>query len=65
MPEPPHDRVSQWARWITFAFATYLLPAIVVIVDEEYFHWIAGHLSPGFSAVFCIFYPWVCNIYGG
>ena len=65
MTEPPDSPASKYVRWLIYAFAVYLLPAFVIIADEEYFHWISGQITPEFGAVFCKFYPWVCVMYGG
>ncbi len=45
----------------------YLLPALVIILDEQLFktHWIAHHLPPGLGRIFCAVYPWLCRMFGG
>jgi len=69
-PDPPGARRELFWRAMAAVLITlglYLLPAIVVILDEAVFgtNWIGRHMSGSLGRLFCEVYPWVCAMFGG
>ena len=61
------DWLGKWLSRLGLGLLLYLLPPLLVILDEEVLktHWIGNHISKSLGALFCKIYPWVCQMFGG
>ena len=65
--ESKTEWLGRCLKWLGFACLLYLLPPILVLLDEEVFktRWIGNHIPRAFGDLFCTIYPWLCAMFGG